>query len=362
MTNSSDTRLGNIFITGGAGFIGSRLSKALAAHGAQVTIFDNLHPQVHGASPVLELDGELVVGDVRDRAALDDAVRICQPRIVIHLAAETGTGQSADEPARYCEVNVTGTANLIESLKGLASPPSRFLLAATRAVYGEGAYRESRGTLVVPPPRRTDRMRHGEFDVEDEAGQKLKPALTPETMPPTPGSVYGSTKLMQEYLVSQVPSSWDHVILRLQNVYGPGQSLQNPYTGVLSIFCQQALSGQVLEIYEDGEIYRDFIFVDDVVSAFVAACSSQTAVNRTMNIGTGKPTSIRLAAETILTELGCGPDRLRISGAFRAGDVRYAVADITETTKHLGWMPNIEFENGIKALALWAREKTLSPA
>jgi dTDP-L-rhamnose 4-epimerase len=279
------------------------------------------------------------------------------PTIVVHLASETGTGQSADEPVRYVDVNVGGTARLIEAMKKLPTPPQRVILAATRAVYGESAYQDASGHLLVPKPRRTEDMARGIFDVHDEAGTVLSPVKTPETLPPAPGSVYGSSKLMQEYLLTQVPAPWQTVLLRLQNVYGPGQSLRNPYTGVLSIFCQQTLAGQVLNIYEDGEIYRDFVFVDDVVDAFVAACKAPDAGGKTFNIGTGEATSILAAAGQILVLLGKPADNLRVTGNFRAGDVRYAVADISAAVGALGWAPRVSFSEGIALLAEWARSE-----
>jgi dTDP-L-rhamnose 4-epimerase len=346
-----------IFITGGAGFIGSRLSRALAEHGAAMTVYDNLLEQVHGPEPKIRLPGTFILGDVRDRQALADAVIDCQPEIVVHLAAETGTGQSADEPGRYCSVNVVGMANVIEVLRELAAPPSRFVLASTRAIYGEGAYRGRDGGLLVPAPRNPADMAAGEFDVLDEFGARLEPLATSTSLPPSPGSVYGSSKLMQEYLLRQTPAPWEHVILRLQNVYGPGQSLRNPYTGVLSIFARQAMSGQSINIYEDGEIYRDFIFVDDVVAAFVAACSEDRILNQTVNVGTGVATSILRAAHLILGELGIDQARCRVSGDFRAGDVRHAVADVSQTFATTSWRPAISPEEGIRRLTAWAKEE-----
>jgi dTDP-L-rhamnose 4-epimerase len=343
-----------IFITGGAGFIGSRLGRALVAAGADVLAYDNLHPQVHGLAPVLDLAMPLVRGDVRDRAALQAALHAYLPTIVIHLAAETGTGQSADEPSRYAEVNVVGTAHLIEALRSASQPPKRVLLAATRAVYGEGAYADQAGQLVVPAPRKSADMAQGIFDLFDAAGQALTPMPTPENIRLEPGSVYGSSKLMQEYLLQQATGPWQTVMLRLQNVYGPGQSLRNPYTGVLSIFCQQAMEGRTLNIYEDGNIYRDFVFVDDVVSAFVAACRSDAALGHTINIGTGQRAAIGDVAKMILAHLNLPADRFVVSGAFRAGDIRHAVADITLAGRLLEWSPQVSLEQGVSALVLWA--------
>jgi len=346
-----------IFITGGAGFIGSRLVRALTEQGATVLAYDNLHPQVHGPQPQEMPDVPLVKADIRDGRTLEHAVKDFCPTIVVHLAAETGTGQSADEPARYSEVNVCGTAYLIEALRQLPAPPRRIVLAATRAVYGEGAYVDSAGRRLVPPPRRPADMARGIFDLLDEQGRALTPIPTPEDVQLVPGSVYGSTKLMQEYLLQQSPAPWETVILRLQNVYGPGQSLRNPYTGVLSIFCQQAMAGKTLNIFEDGNIHRDFVFVDDVVQAFVAGCRVEQAAGRIMNIGTGERAAIGDVAGMILRRLGLPEDRCRVSGDFRAGDVRHAVADVRAARAVLGWQHEVSLERGVASLVDWASKE-----
>jgi len=355
----SDLTGKRIFITGGAGFIGSRLARVLAKAGAEVTIYDNLLEQVHGVAPKLDLAGELIVGDIRDDEKLRKAVQTSQPHLVYHLAAETGTGQSADEPVRYADVNVGGCARLIEALKALKTPPSRIVLAATRAVYGEGAFEDEKGRVFAPAPRSTSDMSKGVFDLIDDEGRRLAPKATPEDLPPRPGSVYGSTKLMQEYLLQQTPAPWDVVILRLQNVYGPGQSLRNPYTGVLSIFCQQAMSGQTLNIYEDGEIYRDFIYVDDVVAAFASTANIAQAGGGIFNIGSGEATSILHAAELILENLGLPNEKRLVTGAFRAGDIRHALADTAAAHEQLNWKARMSFEEGVAALVEWARAEKL---
>jgi dTDP-L-rhamnose 4-epimerase len=200
-------------------------------------------------------------------------------------------------------------------------------------------------------------MEAGRFDVYDGNGLPMTPIPTPEDSVPMPSSIYGSTKLMQEYLLAQSELSCPHVVLRLQNVYGPGQSLKNPYTGVLSIFCQQARDGARLNIYEDGDIFRDFVFVDDVAEAFAMACIQDKALGHKLNIGSGVPLSIRSAAETILARVGRPRGAYDITGTYRLGDVRYAVADISRARNVLGWSPRTSFEQGAKALVDWAQDE-----
>jgi dTDP-L-rhamnose 4-epimerase len=346
-----------VLITGGAGFIGSRLARLLAAGGDDVVRFDNLHPQVHG---VLRRSGDgtgLVVGDVGDAAALAGCVRYFNPEIVYHLAAETGTGQSHDEPARYNHVNVMGTAHLVEAVRSHGRAVRRLIVAGSRAVYGEGAGRRPDGTVVNGEPRRPEDMQRGDFSVKDATGAVLEPVPTPEWLPPMPASVYASTKLMQEHLLTQcfAGTAVDVAILRLQNVYGPGQSLSNPYTGVISIFAQQIEQGRRLNIFEDGDIVRDFVYVDDAVRAFAAAADLAAAPARPINIGSGVGTSIRDMARGLLELYGRDPSEHDVTGAFRVGDVRHAVADITTAKALLRWEPNVGFAEGLARFAEWAK-------
>jgi dTDP-L-rhamnose 4-epimerase len=324
-------------------------------------VFDNLHPQVHGHHPSpgnWSGQVEFVQADIRDRSLLTQAIDAIDPDTVFHLAAETGTAQSRDCLSRYCDVNVTGTANLLECLHSNARSLQRVILASSRAVYGEGAHRNSSGQIVVPPPRNEARMRAGQFDPVDKEGSALTPVPTSEDVSPAPVSVYGSTKLMQEYLVEQAASgrAWRPVILRFQNVYGPGQSMSNPYTGVLSIFCSQILAGVSLNVYEDGNIVRDFVYVDDVVRALVSAGSSECKISGPVNIGSGTPTRI-LDAATILLDLLGGNSGYQISGQYRTGDIRFAVGDISVARKVLVWAPQVDLRRGLGLLADWA-EKT----
>ena len=355
----------HVFITGGAGFIGTPLAERWARAGAAVTVFDCFHPQVASIHDdnrrrLEALGVDIMKGDVRDRAALDAALRKAAPEIVYHLAAETGTGQSYDEPARYCEVNVTGTANLIEALRTTTPRARRVILAGSRAVYGEGACVNTEGQPAVAVARKSEDLAAGDYSPKDRFGNRLIPVATNADCPASPASIYASTKLMQEYLLAQGlwGSGIELGILRLQNVYGPGQALGNPYTGVLSIFVQQVAQGKTLEIYEDGEITRDFVFIDDVVSAFYRMGTIGNMPKGVIDIGSGTGTTILDAARQILRVMGEDPQQLRISGRFRPGDIRHAVADISRAAEELGWRPEHTFASGIERLVTWVDKKT----
>lgn len=352
-----------IFITGGAGFIGSRLVKALLKEDASRTIwvYDNLHPQVHGADaadPIFPSNVHFIRGDVADGQALGQAVLLADPELVYHLAAETGTGQSYDEPTRYCSVNVLGTTHLIEALRKQKNV-RKVILAASRAVYGEGGYADARGVEYVGLPRQPEAMTAGDFTVPLPAGALLpaRPIASHAGLPPAPASVYASTKLMQEYLLCQAGDGapWKATILRFQNVYGPGQSLRNPYTGVLSIFARQLLAGGELAIFEDGDIARDFVFVDDIVDALVKAEAADVAHGTILDIGSGEPVSILDMARMLMRNLDVNDTSYKITGQFRIGDIRYACANITAARSALNWTPNVSIQSGVELLAEWAK-------
>lgn len=348
------------FITGGAGFIGSRLSVRLAeTH--DVTVFDNLHAQAHADNPDnrarLTRSGiQLIEGDVRDPAALRDALRHASPTLVYHLAAETGTGQSFDLPTRYADVNIMGTTHLIEAIRAVGPSVTRVIVAGSRSIYGEGAYVDAAGRPALAQERNPADMQKGDFAVRDAAGTPLTPAPTDSRCPVTPASIYASTKLMQEYLLRQAFWGTDVGvgILRLQNVYGPGQSMNNPYTGVLSIFARQIQDGKILDIFEDGDIVRDFVLVDDVVRAFAMMGTADVMPQDILDIGSGEGASILEIARTLLQLLGRSPDDLRITGQFRPGDIRHALADIGPAAARLGWRPTVPLNEGLKRLADWS--------
>jgi dTDP-L-rhamnose 4-epimerase len=349
-----------VLVTGGAGFIGMHLLPRLAATDCDLIVFDNLHPQVHGPAAVcgvLPAGTVFIQADIRDRDAVARVVTETAPDHVVHLAAETGTGQSWDEIHRYCDVNIGGTAALVEALRQLPEREGRRLvLASSRAVYGEGAYHDADGHLVVLQGREPEDMRRGLFNPMI-AGQALRAVPTPEDVPTAPASIYASTKLMQEFVVTQglLGTAIEPVVLRFQNVYGPGQSLNNPYTGVLSIFSGQILQNQSLNIYEDGQITRDFVYVEDVVDALMQALTVPKRPERPINIGSGRPTTILDAARELAAVLDAPDIEIRITGDFRAGDVRHAVADISAAEAILNWTPRTGLREGLSRLGDWVR-------
>lgn len=357
-----------MLITGGAGFIGSRLAIALAAR-HRVHVFDNFAAQAHPAPATTRIalaraGVRVITGDMRDPAALGAAMADTRPDVILHLAAETGTGQSFGQPAHYVQVNVLGTAHLAEVVRRHAPGLKRLVLASTRAVYGEGACIDENGRRAQAVPRRSDDLALGRFGLQGRDGQPLAAVPTDADWPVAPASIYAATKLMQEHLLRQAfwGSATQVGILRLQNVYGPGQSLDNPYTGVLSIFCRQILEGRNLAIFEDGQITRDFVMIDDVVRAFVMMAETPVMPQQTLDIGSGQGITLLDVARRLLHCLGASRDRLRVTGAYRPGDIRHAVADISRATAQLGWTPRVPLDAGLMALARWSGRQLRHPA
>jgi dTDP-L-rhamnose 4-epimerase len=360
-SGASAARLRRVLITGGAGFIGSRLALRLRADGYEVTVLDNLAPQVHtqqpeGSSLYRAIAGQVrfVRGDVTDRGQLQAALR--EQDAVVHLAAETGTGQSMYEIERYCRVNVGGTAQLLELLANSEHQVRRLLVASSRAIYGEGKYLSADGRVVYPPPRVAEDMSRGDFAVKEPgSGQELAVTATDEESRLHPASVYGVTKLTQEQLVlTACPGiGVAPVALRYQNVYGPGQSLSNPYTGILSIFSNLIMSRKALNVFEDGLESRDFVYVDDAVQATVLALEHEAAVGEAFNVGSGRPVSVHSVAQTLVRLLGIAVP-IGISGNFRIGDVRHNYACLKKITDRLGFVPQYDFEHGAARFCEWA--------
>lgn len=339
-------------VTGGAGFIGCALSPKLADKFDRVVAIDCLHPQVHPtARRPLGLDSrvELIRGDVTERSMWDTVLATLKPAMVVHLAAETGTGQSLTEATRHAHVNVTGTAQMLDALVRSDAMPERIVLTSSRAVYGEGAWKDANGVLSYPGQRTRAQLERKEWDF---SGLRPTP-FSSSSVVPHPTSIYGATKLAQENILN----SWclamgvSPVVLRLQNVYGPGQSLTNPYTGIVSLFAQLAKAGKSIPVYEDGEIIRDFVYIEDVADAVIAAMDHSTRAGNPYDVGSGEATSISQIADLIADHYAAPAPH--ITGQFRHGDVRHASCEIGETEGILDWKPRTMVRDGVGLLCNW---------
>jgi dTDP-L-rhamnose 4-epimerase len=345
-----------ILITGGAGFIGRHLAHMLLARGHRVRVLDDLVAQVHGGRRErpqgLDPEAELVVGDVRDEAALATALRGVDA--VVHLAAEVGVGQSMYAVERYVSVNECGTAALFQRL--IERPVRRVVVASSMSIYGEGLYRDADGTLVEDALRRPRAAAgEGAWDPLDASGRPLRPVPTPEWKRPALASVYAIGKYVQERLTLTLAPAYgmEGVALRLWNVYGPGQALSNPYTGVLAIFASRLHNGQRPMVFEDGEQRRDFVHVKDVARAFLLALEHEAAPGGVFNIASGEDRSVREVAGLLARAMGRGDLRPEITGKARAGDIRHCVADISKARAELGFRPARDFSEGLAELADW---------
>lgn len=351
-----------ILITGGAGFIGSRLTKALLQTfpEAQVLIYDNLLEQVHGPHakfPLFPSSVTCIKADIQNKVTFESSVKDFKPTHVYHLAAETGTSQSMDEIQRYCEVNIQGTAILVEALTKHVPQLQQLILASSRAVYGEGPWKKTDSSpIVIPQPRTQNQIDDKIFNPLSSTGEELLiPMPATEETPAQPSSIYASTKLMQEYIVLQSKLKNCSLIFRFQNVYGAGQSLRNPYTGVLSIFTSQMLQKKQIEVFEDGHISRDFVHVDDIVSGLVLGLQKNITHGEIINLGAGEPTTILNAARMILDCSDSQHVPVKVSGQFRPGDIRFACANTHKAKTLLGWSPQVKFIKGIQELVNWSR-------
>jgi dTDP-L-rhamnose 4-epimerase len=340
-------------VTGGAGFIGCAVSGALTRRFERVVALDNLHPQVHAdrrRPNALHRRVELVVGDVADPEVWDAMLENIAPSVVLHLAAETGTGQSLVEASRHAQVNVTGTATMLDALVRHQRMPERIVLTSSRAVYGEGAWRKpGHGIVFYPGQRSRAQLERGEWDFPG-----LEPVpFSAATTVPNPTSVYGATKLAQEQILRAWACAFgvEAVVLRLQNVYGPGQSLHNPYTGICSLFARLAREGKSIPVYEDGRIVRDFVFIDDVAAAIVAALEGPEGASDAYDIGSGTASTVEHLADLIAERYAAPAPR--VNGAFRHGDVRHAACTIDRAEADLGWRPRVRLGDGIARLCDW---------
>ena len=351
-----------ILITGGAGFIGSNLVEALHQKGYEITVLDNLSEQVHGvepeASPLFTaIRGKVrfIRGSVCDRATMEQALE--GQDVVVHYAAETGTGQSMYMVDHYTRVNIQATAMMLDILGARKDHGiKRIILASSRSIYGEGKYLTATGAAAYPSHRNERHMQAGRFDLYDpHSGAPLTLVATDEESLIHPSSVYGITKQVQEQLVMTVCPllGIEPVALRYQNVYGPGQSLSNPYTGILSIFSNLIMGGGKINVFEDGLESRDFVFIDDVVAATVLAVEHATAAGHVFNVGSGVATTVLEVVKHL--KMAFNSDIVvNVTGNFRLGDIRHNYADLTKICNLLGFSPKVNFADGIRQFAAWA--------
>jgi dTDP-L-rhamnose 4-epimerase len=348
-----------VLLTGGAGFIGSHLAAALVGRGHHVRILDILDPQVHGADarrPAPE-GAELIQGDLLDSDVLARALKGVE--VIFHQAASVGVGQSMYEAAAYTRVNSLGTAMLMEAIATPEARVEKVVVASSMSIYGEGRYRCPDCGPVAPPPRSKDRLRSGLWEPPCPAcGVDLAPLPTDESKPLNPTSVYAVTKRSQEETVLVMGKSYGipSVALRYFNVYGPGQALSNPYTGVAAIFSSRLLNGNPPCMFEDGAQSRDFVHVQDIVRANLLAMEKSEADFEVFNVGTGIRTSLHELVRGLTLRLA--PDKglvPKVLGTFREGDIRHCYADIARIRTRLGYEPSISLEQGFDDLVQWAR-------
>lgn len=359
--------LTNILITGGAGFIGSNLVLKLIAKGYKVTVLDTLSKQIHGdnpeeTSPLYQSIKDKVTffkGSVTSR---EDWMKALEGQeAVIHLAAETGTGQSMYEIEKYVDTNIGGTAILLDILTDTKHSVKRVLVAESRAIYGEGKYHCEKCGDVYPTDRKDEDMAKGDFECHcPKCGGKVTLVATTEDSAIHPSSVYGISKQVQGQLVHLVCQTIgvESVSFRYQNVYGPGQSLTNPYTGILSIFSTRIKNHNGINIFEDGRETRDFVYIDDVVDATILGLEVPEANGRVFNVGTGVATDVLTVANTLCEKYGIEVP-LTVSGNYRLGDIRHNYADITLARKILGFEPKWSFSQGIEQFTSWVNQQEI---
>lgn len=356
--------MNKILITGGSGFIGSNLALKLLAKGYQVRVLDNLSPQIHGnhpenTSPLYQsiMDKvEFIKGDITNEKDIINSIQ--GQEAIIHLAAETGTGQSMYEIKKYCDVNIGGTALLLDILANKKHKIQKLLVASSRAIYGEGKYKCKAHGIVYPESRLNIDMQKGDFDCKcPKCGNQVLLMATSEDSKIHPNSVYGITKQNQEQMVLTLGKSIGipAVAFRYQNVYGPGQSLSNPYTGILSIFSTLIKNEKSINVFEDGNESRDFVYIDDVVDATILGLESEKANYNVFNVGADKPIDVLSIANMLKRKYNSSIE-IKVNGNYRLGDIRHNYADLSKIKQKLGFVPKFNFEAGIDLFTQWVNQ------
>ena len=343
-------------VTGGAGLIGSHVADLLVREGWRVRILDNLEPNTHrrGKPAWINRDAEFVHGDLRDRATIENALSDID--IVFHQAAYGGY---MPEMAKYVQVNSFGTAQMLEIIREKNLPIKKVIVASSQAVYSEGAGECSKHGLVFPKVRPVEQLQHGDWSVRCPiCHQPTTSVATPEEAPVGGETVYGLTKVDQEKLVLLwgkqvgIPA----VALRYSCTYGPRQSIFNPYTGVIAIFCTRLLNNLSPVLYEDGEQTRDFSFVEDIARANLLAATTDALDGRPVNVGSEKGVTVREIAQRISDALGIriAPE---INGEFRPGEMRHLISG-TDIIRAAGYAPQVDLAEGIDRYLDWIRSQS----
>ena len=354
-----------VLITGGAGFIGSALSLGLIDNGHSVVVLDNLSEQIHTKNyensytyQLIKDKVEFYRGDVKN---LEDWKKVLNGvQIIVHLAAETGTGQSMYQAQNYTRVNCEGTSILCDILTAGNHSVQKVILASSRSIYGEGKYISHDGKYIFPSLRDESKLINGDFEFYHD-NQKLKAVATDETSLIQPASIYALTKYYQEEMLKITCQSQDinFIGLRFQNVYGPGQSLTNPYTGIISIFSNRLKENKEIFIFEDGLESRDFVFIDDVCQAIQISIKNNELKQVVFNVGSGVATSVIDLANHLKTHMNSS-SKLSITGQYRLGDIRHNFADLTNIKNCLGFSPRVTVTEGLSKFVEWSISQGVS--
>lgn len=352
-----------ILITGGAGFIGTEIIRQLAESGDwQITVLDVMTKQIHGENwkqsylykKIID-KCHFIYGDVRDYITVKEAVG--DNEYIIHLAAETGTGQSMYQINQYNEVNIMGTSNLLQAISDMRkdSCVKKIILSSSRSVYGEGKYVCPQCGVTYPKSRKKEHMLNGDFSMYcDICGSKLQLTYTTEDSLIKPNSLYAFSKYTQEKMLETMCPALgiDYTIFRFQNVYGVGQSLKNPYTGILSIFSTLMLENKPINIFEDGLESRDFINVIDVASGVIKSLEKIESNSQIINLGSGIGTTV-IEIANILKKKYRSESVIHVTGDFRLGDIAHNIADISKSRELLDFKQTVSLEDGLESFCKW---------
>ena len=336
-----------ILLVGGEGFIGRNLQVRLAEVDASFKSIDNYNKDAHHLRKI-KLDRKVII-DLNRITEVIHFIKDYSPTTIVYLASETGTGISNSDFYNFTNSNCMGLASLLEACR-IAQCQPYFILTSSRAVYGEGCYKKNDGEKYFNLKRDQCHLDAGCFEVFKN-GEPLKFLPNNIDQPPTPISIYGYTKLYQEALLTTSSEISGYTIFRLQNVYGAGQNVFNSYTGILNQFVDKALKGSEINIFEDGEMIRDYVYVDDVTAAVIEAIKRKNHnIKATFDLGSGEPTTTKQLTALIFSLIGTDKNFSRVSGDYRLADIRHAYCNPTKAMENLSWVPKVSLQRGLLKL------------